>query len=102
MAITRIKNNQITDSTIVASSKLVDNSVSAGKLADDLVYGSNLTVTGNLTVQGTSTTLDTVNTLIEDPILLLAKDQTGSPVFDIGFVGERGDSTNIAWIWGRK
>ena len=99
MAITRIKNNQITDGTIVASSKLVDSSISAGKLADNLVYGSNLTVTGNLTVQGTSTTLDTVNTLIEDPILLLAKDQTGSPVFDIGFVGERGDSTNIAWIW---
>ena len=99
MAITRIKNNQITDGAIVASAKLQDNSISAGKLADNLNYGSNLTVTGNLTVNGTSTTLDTVNTLIEDPILLLAKDQTGSAVFDIGFVGERGDDTNIAWIW---
>ena len=99
MAITRIKNNQITDASIVASSKLQDNSISAGKLANNLNYGSNLTITGNLTVNGTSTTLDTVNTLIEDPILLLAKDQTGSAVFDIGFVGERGDDTNIAWIW---
>jgi len=99
MAITRIKNNQITDASIVASSKLQDNSISAGKLANNLNYGSNLTITGNLTVNGTSTTLDTVNTLIEDPILLLAKDQTGAAAFDIGFVGERGDDTNIAWIW---
>jgi len=99
MALTRIHNNQITDATIVASSKLLDNSISAGKLANNLNYGSNLTITGNLTVNGTSTTLDTVNTLIEDPILLLAKDQTGSAAFDIGFVGERGDDTNIAWIW---
>src|SRR6056300_1238113 len=99
MPITRIKNNQITDATIVASSKLQDNSITAGKLANNINYGSNLTITGNLTVNGTSTTLDTVNTLIEDPILLLAKDQTGSAAVDIGFVGERGDDTNIAWIW---
>jgi len=99
MALTRIANNQITDATIVASSKLQDNSISAGKLANNLNYGSNLTITGNLTVNGTSTTLDTVNTIIEDPILLLAKDQTGSAAVDIGFVGERGDDTNIAWIW---
>jgi hypothetical protein len=99
MTLTRIKNNQITDSSIVASSKLQDNSITAGKLANNINYGSNLTITGNLTVNGTSTTLDTVNTLIEDPILLLAKDQTGSAALDIGFVGERGDDTNIAWIW---
>src|SRR6056300_916502 len=99
MALTRIANNQITDATIVASSKLQDFSISAGKLANNLNYGSNLTITGNLTVNGTSTTLDTVNTLIEDPILLLVKDQTGSAALDIGFVGERGDDTNIAWIW---
>ena len=99
MTLTRIKNNQITDASIVASSKLQDNSITAGKLANNINYGSNLTITGNLTVNGTSTTLDTVNTLIEDPILLLAKDQTGSAALDIGFVGERGDDTNIAWVW---
>ena len=99
MAITRIKNNQITDATIVASAKLVDASISAGKLAANLNYGSNLTVTGNLTVNGTSTTLDTVNTIIEDPVILLAKNETGVPSKDIGFIGERGDSQNIAWIF---
>jgi len=99
MPVTRIKNNQITDATIVASAKLVDNSISAGKLANDLTYGSNLTVTGNLTVNGTTTALDSVNTVIEDPIILLAKNETGTPSKDIGFIGERGDSNNVAWIF---
>ena len=99
MALTRIHNNQITDATIVASAKLVNNSISANKLAADLTYGSNLTVTGNLTVNGTTTALDSVNTIIEDPIILLAKNETGAPSKDIGFIGERGDSNNVAWIF---
>ena len=99
MPITRIKNNQITDATIVASAKLVDASVTAGKLAANLTYGSNLTVTGNLTVNGATTSLDTVNTIIEDPIILLAKNETGTPSKDIGFIGERGDANNVAWIF---
>ncbi len=99
MPITRIKNNQITDATIVASAKLVNNSISANKLAADLTYGSNLTVTGNLTVNGTTTALDSVNTVIEDPVILLAKNETGVPSKDIGFIGERGDSNNVAWIF---
>jgi hypothetical protein len=99
MSITRIKNNQITDATIVASAKLVDNSISAGKLAANLTYGSNLTITGNLTVNGTTTALDSVNTIIEDPIILLAKNETGAPSKDIGFIGERGDQNNVAWIF---
>ena len=99
MAITRIKNNQITNATIVGSTKLVDASVTAGKLENNLTYGSNLTVTGNLTVNGTTTALDTVNTIIEDPVILLAKNETGAPSKDIGFIGERGDSNNVAWIF---
>jgi len=99
MAITRIKNNQITNATIDASTKLVDLSITAGKLANNLNYASNLTITGNLSVDGTSTTLDTVNTLIEDPILLLGKDQTGVPAYDLGFVGERGDEDNAVFVW---
>jgi hypothetical protein len=99
MAITRIKNNQITDSTIVASTKVVDNSITAGKLENDLTYGSNLTVTGNLTVNGTTTTINTTNTTIDDPILVLASQQTGTPAVDIGFIGERGSETNVAFIW---
>jgi len=99
MPVTRIKNNQITDATIVGSTKLVNNSVTAGKLENNLTYGSNLVVSGNLTVNGTSTTLDSVNTIIEDPVILLAKNETGTPSKDIGFIGERGDENNVAWIF---
>jgi hypothetical protein len=99
MAVTRIKNNQITDATIVASTKLVDYSISSAKLANDLSYGSNLTITGNLTVQGNTTAIDTNITTIEDPVILLASTQTGAPAVDIGFLGQRGSSTNIAFVW---
>ena len=99
MAVTRIKNNQITDSTIVASSKLQDYSITAGKIANNLTYGSDLTVTGNLVVNGNVTNIDTYNLQVEDPIIILASNQTGAPALDIGFLGERGNSTNIAFVW---
>jgi hypothetical protein len=106
MAVTRINNNQITDSSagniyvgINAGTKLQDYSITAGKIANSLVYGSDLTVSGNLTVNGQTTTIDTVSTVIEDPVIVLASNQTGSPAVDIGFIGERGSSDNIAFVW---
>jgi hypothetical protein len=100
MAVTRIKNNQITDATVVANAKLVDYSISSAKLANDLVYGSNFTVAGNLTVQGNTTQIDTTITTIEDPVIVLASTQTsGAPAVDIGFLGYRGNESNIAFVW---
>ena len=106
MAVTRINNNQITDSSagniyvgINAGTKLQDYSITAGKIANSLTYGSDLTITGNLTVNGQTTTIDTVSTVIEDPLIVLASNQTGTPAVDIGFIGERGDQNNIALVW---
>jgi hypothetical protein len=106
MAVTRINNNQITDASagniyvgINANTKLQNYSITAGKIANNLTYGSDLTVAGNLTVQGTSTAIDTTITTIEDPVIVLASTQTGSPTVDIGFLGERGSSDNIAFVW---
>ena len=106
MAVTRINNNQISDASagnayvgINAAVKLQNYSVTATKIVNNLVYVSDLTVAGNLTVQGNTTTIDTTYTTIEDPILLLASNQTGSPTVDIGFVGQRGTSQNIAFVW---
>lgn len=106
MAVTRINNNQITDAStgnvyvgINAAAKLQAYSITAGKIANNLTYGSDLTVSGNLTVQGTSTSIDTTITTIEDPVIILASTQTGSPSVDIGFLGERGSSDNIAFVW---
>ena len=107
MAVTRIKNNQITDASsgntqlgVNAAVKLQNYSVTAGKLANNLTYGSDLTVSGNLTVNGTTTTIDTINTLIKDPILTLADGQvSGTPTVDIGLLGLRGsqNSSFIGW-----
>ena len=108
MAVTRIKNNQITDASgantqvgVNAASKLQNYSITSGKLANSLTYGSDLTITGNLTVNGQTTTIDTVNTLIEDPIITLADGQTaGAPAVDIGILGLRGNqnSSFMGWI----
>jgi len=104
--LTRIKNNQVTDASagnvylgVNAAAKVQDYSITAGKIQNNLTYGSDLTITGNLTVQGNTTTIDTVNLVVEDPLILLAKEQTGSPTLDIGFIGKRGTSDNIAWVW---
>ena len=99
MAVTRITNNQIEDGTIDASTKVADYSITGGKLANTLTYGSDLTVSGNLTVSGEVTAIDTIDMTVEDPLILLAKEQTGTPALDIGFIGKRGSDTNIAWIW---
>ena len=106
MAVTRINNNQISDASagnaylgINAAVKLQNYSVTATKIANNLTYGSDLTITGNLTIQGNTTTVDTTYTTIEDPVILLASNQTGTPAVDIGFIGERGTSQNIAFVW---
>ena len=106
MAVTRINNNQITDAQsgnvylgIDASTKLQNYSLTSTKIANNLTYGSDLTITGNLTVQGNTTAIDTTITTIEDPIILLASGQTGSPTVDIGYIGQRGTSENITFVW---
>ena len=106
MAVTRIKNNQITDASpgntevgINANTKIQNYSITSQKLANNLTYGSDLVISGNLTVQGTTTAIDSTYTTIEDPVILLASMQTGAPVVDIGFIGDRGDSPNIAFVW---
>ena len=58
-----------------------------------------VTIAGDLTVGGTTTTINTNNLLVEDPLVVLAKNVTGTPGYDAGLVVERGTSTNVGWIW---
>ena len=62
---------------------------------------TDLTLSGNLTVQGTLTTIDTTNLLVEDPLIILAKEQANSASFtdtaDIGFVGSYGNTTQTQY-----
>jgi hypothetical protein len=62
-------------------------------LPDDVV------ITGNLTVNGTTTTVNTNDLVVKDSLIILAKDQSGSPTYDSGFVVERGSLDNVGLIW---
>ena len=107
MAVTRINNNQITDAItgnaqvgVNAASKIQNYTITSTKIANNLTYGSDLTITGNLTVQGQTTTVDTVNTLIQDPLITLADGQvSGAPTVDIGTIGLRGSQLSAVLGW---
>ena len=105
-SLTRINNNQISDAIsgntqfgINANTKVQPYSVTSGLLANNINYQSNLTITGNLSVSGNTTSIDTTVVTIEDPMITLASTQTGAPTVDIGFIGERGTSNNVAFVW---
>ena len=98
-ALTRIKNNQIYASTIVASAKIVNQSVTGGLLADPLNYSGSMTITGNLTVNGTTTIVDTTNTYIADPVIVLSRGATGVPTNDSGFLVIRGSRSQEDDSW---
>ena len=107
MAVTRIKNNQITDAItgnavvgINANTKVQPYSITSNLLANNFTYGSDFTISGNLSVTGTTTAVDTTYTNIQDPLIVLADGQTtGAPALDIGYIGLRGNQSNIAFIW---
>ena len=98
MAITRIKSNQITDAA-VTTAKIADANVTAAKLANNLTYGSDLTVSGNLTVSGTTTSVSTTNTRVEDAIIALSAEASGSASVDAGILINRGSDDNYAVLW---
>ena len=58
-----------------------------------------VTVGGNLTVNGTTTTLNTETLAVEDNIVLLNSNVTGSPSTNAGIEVERGDSANVVLRW---
>jgi len=60
-----------------------------------------LTVAGNLTVNGTTTTIDSATLTVEDPLIQLAKNNSGGAAntFDQGLFFNRGSSDNVSFIW---
>ena len=58
-----------------------------------------VTIAGDLTVNGTTSTIDTTNLLVEDPLIVLAKNVAGTPSYDAGIIVERGTSANTGMIW---
>jgi fibronectin-binding autotransporter adhesin len=99
--LTRIKNNQITDSTILANTKIVPGSIVGSLFNANLTMTSDVTITGNLTVQGSSTylTVASTNTYVNDPLIVMNNAFAGTNTNDIGLLFNRGSDTNQAFIW---
>ena len=102
---TKIQVEESSDEDIIrfdiAGSQIM--SITSGGLAFDSGKGitSNLTVTGNLTVNGTTTTIDSTTLVIEDPLIQLAKNNSGGDAntFDQGLFLNRGSLDNVSFIW---
>ena len=103
--ITRIKNNQVTDNTIEYQ-KIKDGTLVGSKFNPNLTLNSNVMILGNLTVANSYTQLNSINTYINDPVVVFNNNYTGSPAYDIGMLVNRNLSSllpygavNAAWVW---
>lgn len=68
-------------------------------LPDNVTVAGDLIVDGNLTVSGSTTYLNTATLTVEDNIVLLNSNATGTPVADAGIEVERGDGPNSSFYW---
>jgi hypothetical protein len=62
---------------------------------------SNVILSGNLTVNGTTTTIDSTTLTVEDPIITLAKNNSGGDAntYDQGLFMNRGSLANVSFLW---
>jgi len=61
----------------------------------------NVTVGGNLIVNGTTTTIESTTLSIQDPFIILAKNNSGGDanIFDQGLLFNRGSLSNVSFFW---
>ena len=88
-----------TTGEVTVSGSGSENSAVTIGLPDDVTVTNNLTVGGNLTVNGTLTSLNTEQVTIEDNILVLNSNVTGTPAANGGIEVERGDAANVSVLW---
>jgi hypothetical protein len=62
-------------------------------------FSGNVEIDGNLTVDGTVTYVNSNTVEIGDNIILLNRDEAGTPSQDAGFEVERGTSSNVSFLW---
>lgn len=108
MAVTRIKNNQITDATIFANVKIAPRTITGELFNQDVTINSNINIVGNLQVTGNTSTINSTNTLVNDPLVIFNNGYTGSPAYDVGILINRNlqptsptnyGGLNTAWVW---
>lgn len=95
--ITRIRNNQVFNSDIHAS-KIQPGTIFGNLLANNFTYFGTMSI-ANLQVFGNTTVINTVNTVVSDPLFTLNDQFNGTPAYDVGLVLNRGSSLSTAFIW---
>ena len=78
----------------------IDTAVTIGN-GVTITAGGNFVVTGDLTVNGTQTVLNTETLTVDDNIIVLNNNATGTPASnqDAGIEVERGDAANVQILW---
>jgi hypothetical protein len=98
-----LDNNIVVDAISSASSTFVRINDSleteAAQINSTLTVDGDAQIKGNLTVQGTTTYIETTNTKISDPILLLNNGNSGEVDIDSGIMIERGSARNNAVLY---
>jgi len=100
-ALTRILNNQIFNSTIIASQKIAAGTITGTLFASNVTVPGDLLIAGNLFVLGSSqtTTIASTNTYVNDPLVVLNNGFAGTNTYDEGLIFNRGTGDNKAFIW---
>ena len=76
------------DSTVVRTS-------GGQTVAGDKTFSDDIVISGNLTVSGTQTTVSTETLTVDDNMIVLNNNESGTPSQDAGIEIERGTSTNV-------
>jgi len=93
-----------TATNVQATNYKANDGTAAMTIADssgDVNVSTNFSVDGNLTVNGTTTTIDSATLTVEDPLIQLAKNNSGGDAntFDQGLFFNRGSLDNVSFIW---
>ena len=80
---------------------LTPNGTGVVAISSGATVGANLTVTGDLTVNGNTTTIESTTLTVEDPMITLAKNNSGGDAntFDQGLFMNRGSLDNVSFIF---
>ena len=97
LGVTQLSNTATTITGLATNGDITLTPNGTGKVA----VSSAMEVTGNLTVNGTTTTIDSTTLTIEDPLIQLAKNNSGGSAntFDQGLFFNRGSDDNVSFIW---
>jgi hypothetical protein len=80
---------------------LAPNGTGVVAISSAMTVSGAATISGNLTVNGTTTTIDSTTLSIEDPLIHLAKNNSGGAAntFDQGLFFNRGSLSNVSFLW---